>query len=204
MKGKSEMLRKISHNIAYFFVREKIIDIEYIEIYQYGFEQIISTLISIITVILIGLLTGDILLPFIFLAFFIPLRFFAGGYHEDSYLRFYIGFVLIFLVELYIIYKNILSNNASISVALTIISIIIISFLSPVEDKNKPLTDSAKKRHKITAINIMLIEFGVAFLLRWQSEKIFYTVITSIIVVALLQMIAILRSFNNLVEKGGN
>lgn len=202
MKGKAEMLRKISHSIAYFFVRKKIIDIEYIEIYQYGVEQIISTLTSVLTIIIMGLLSGNVLLAIIFLIFFIPLRIFTGGHHEDSYLRCYLSFIFIFIVEVFIVNTNVLSNYSSIAQILTIISIIIISILSPVEHKNKPLAKHTRKKHKITAVTIVIIEFGIAFLLLNYNEKLFYAAIISIVIVALLQIIAILYSFNNLGEKG--
>ena len=58
-------------------------------LYIYGFHQMGVTLLNFSTDIIIGVLTGMLLESLLFLAVYISLRKFAGGYHAKTELRCY-------------------------------------------------------------------------------------------------------------------
>ncbi len=57
------------------------------EIYQYGFEIIISTTIGFLITLLIGFLFQMKLLSVLYYGIFVLIRQLTGGYHADSYLK---------------------------------------------------------------------------------------------------------------------
>jgi accessory gene regulator B len=192
------MLKKISYNIAYFFVCKNIIDVDNIEIYQYGFEQIISTIYTIITILAIALLTNSFISSALFLVVFVALRRFTGGYHANSYLTCYLGFVSIYISFILILRSNILEKYMLISFILLIVSVLIIAVFSPVEHENKPINNKKKIKYKKLSLLTLIIELLVLLLFFSLNIKFFSVIMLNIILVAILQIIAVIykRYFN--------
>ena len=79
------MLHILSKRIA-FLVCEKT-DLLPLEIYVYGFELIISSIIETGALLLVGFLIGKFVETILFLVSFSSIRFFSGGYHANSYFK---------------------------------------------------------------------------------------------------------------------
>ena len=91
------MLHILSKRIA-FLVCEKT-DLLPLEIYVYGFELIISSIIETGALLLVGFLIGKFVETILFLVSFSSIRFFSGGYHANSYFKcFAVTLVNYFLV----------------------------------------------------------------------------------------------------------
>ena len=56
-------------------------------IYTYGIQLSLSTLASMCSIVLLGILLGDAPSAFLFLGVFFFLRLFGGGYHAPTYAR---------------------------------------------------------------------------------------------------------------------
>ncbi len=79
----------ISHKIGDNLVRSNVIKEEDAEIYIYGINQIFVSVLNVSSALIIGLILGMFLESIIFMAAYIPLRSFAGGYHAKTPLRCY-------------------------------------------------------------------------------------------------------------------
>lgn len=77
----------LSKTISHFLHKNNIIKEEELELYKYGFEIIISTILGFMITLLIGLIFQIILLSILYYVIFVVLRQLTGGYHADSYLK---------------------------------------------------------------------------------------------------------------------
>lgn len=81
------MIEKVAGKFTGVLLQESIITDECKEIYQYGTEVIISTILNLISVLILGVVlsaTPEGIIYFLILA---TVRTQAGGYHASSYLR---------------------------------------------------------------------------------------------------------------------
>lgn len=87
------MIAKLSRIIADFFIHQKVVLEEQREVYEYGFELSISSVIGIIIVLSIGLISEKFWESVIFYIVFCFTRLFTGGYHASNHLLCKITFV---------------------------------------------------------------------------------------------------------------
>lgn len=162
------MLHKISKSMAHFFVIQNAAKAEYEDVYAYGAEILLSTVINGLIAFTIAILTETVIPSIIFLAVFIILRRTAGGYHADTHIG-CMAILIIVHIAFVILIKNI---SADVSVIYSIGSIIFspvsVYVFAPVEHPNKPLKTSERDilRRKavlyvtiIAAVNILCVLF---------------------------------------------
>lgn len=143
------------------------------EIYRYGFQQGLTILLNVTTIIAIGLILGMIWQIIFFLICFFPLRSYAGGYHANTAVKCYIYSMLMITVILLAI--KYLPINNFICVITFILSSAFILILSPIEDANKPLDKTEHSVYKRRAMLIWAIEaiiFGVTIFFNWVNAEI--------------------------------
>ena len=134
------------------------------EIYIYGFEITLSTLISILSTIFISLLFNNIQYSAFFLLFFYSIRLFCGGYHAKSYLRCFLLTNLVFISTIVLTKPIILYDLEWIVLVLVLLSSVIIFHFSPVQNKNHPY--SYKRYCKFKKISKWLtITFTITYIL---------------------------------------
>lgn len=119
-------------------------------------NQGLSILLNVVTTLGIGLLFGTVLQLVVFMVAYIPLRSYAGGYHARTPVRCYAVSVMM-LIMVSIFTKYIAITNWCCWI-LIIMSMVLIIFLSPIADKNKPLDEIEVKVYKKRAILIALTE----------------------------------------------
>lgn len=91
---------------------------------------------------------------FISLLFFVILRGFAGGYHEETYWRCFRTSFLILLLSIYLgIYLNLTILEKS---AVLLVSLIFVCILAPVDHPNKPIL-SQQRRKKLKYLSIVAV-----------------------------------------------
>ena len=185
------MLSKLCHRIAYFFVQKNVVPLENMEIYRYGFEQILSSLYTIASILVISVLFSQFVSGVVFLLCFIPIRRFAGGYHAGSYFKCYLEFMLIYLSAELVLKTNVVEQNVVPSFVAMGISTIVIMLLSPVENENRPLSEEEQVRYKRLSIFMIMIEAATAAVLFAAGIAIYSTVLVTIVWVAVLQVFAL-------------
>ena len=133
------MLSLLSKRISLFLCGNHVIEKEEIEIYQYGFEIILSSLIGFILSIAVGCCLGMFFYALLYYGIFVILRLFTGGFHANTYLSCNLVFLLVSLSTLGIskimMYTNIYSIVAHI-IIIFISAAVVIKF-APIENENK-------------------------------------------------------------------
>ena len=166
-------------------------------IYVYGFNQLLFTGLNLITVIILGVIFNKLMDSIIFMCTYIPIRVYAGGYHAKTHLKCYIFSIIMLSIILFILKINLISLH--ISLILVLISSILILFLSPVEDKNKPLDKLEKKVYKKRTIRNFIIALIVLliFLLLNKSS----IIISMSLAFTCNGIMLILGKLNNITQK---
>lgn len=157
------LLAKLSHKIGNDLVKSKVVEAEDAEIYIYGINQILTSVLNVSSALIIGLIFGVVFEIAVFMTAYIPLRTFAGGYHARTPLRCYI-FSVIMLIIVSIGMKYLYIANWVYYIVLAATTIVVL-VLSPVEDRNKPLDEIEHRVYKKRAIFIAATEIliGLAF-----------------------------------------
>lgn len=147
-----KMLSYISEQISTNWSKQGIIDTESKDVYRYGIEIILSSLIGIVSVITIGIMLSAVLEAFVFLAIFIPLRMYTGGFHAKTYVRCNLTTVALFAIQVSITSLFIL--NGPIYIIGIVIGLIIILALAPIKNVNKIIEAENRKKYKRLALLI--------------------------------------------------
>lgn len=192
------MIKKLSTLISNQFVKRNIISEDAHDVYTYGVEITISSLIGFVLVMTIGIIFKSLLQAIIFYVIFVALRSMTGGYHAETYLKCNIIFSFITLFTL------LFSKAASeIQLSVGIITFIYLSavaiflWLAPVENPNKPIVKKKRVYWKATAVIISVLLYILSIFL-YINQHIFESavVIITVFVVSILCMIPI-------IQKGG-
>lgn len=141
------MICRISSKILTFISKYITITPEMKDVYQYGIEITISSILNATLVLLCSLFLGNIFAGLTYLFIFVFLRSFTGGYHATTYFRCNLTIVITFLIT-FILYKIITYYDVPLFVceAVALVNLIPIIIYSPVPNKHKSLTDAQKKR----------------------------------------------------------
>lgn len=147
------MINKLSSLISSKFVEHNIISKSVKDVYRYGIEITISSIIGFVITCLIGLLFRMLMQTMLFYVIFILLRSMTGGYHAKTYLK--CNFIFS-IITLFIVTFSKAAYEMQISFGiLTLLflpSIAIFIWIAPVENVNKPI--KAEKRVYWKSISI--------------------------------------------------
>ncbi len=142
------MYKLISAKIVNLFIKNSIIKKDDKEAYEYGFELLISSAVSISAIMIISLFTKSFFASLLFMLGFVSARSFCGGYHADTHFSCFAVTMLNYFIFL-LADKTAAHNHTLIFLlTVTVLSFFIIIFLSPVEHKNNPMTEDEFKRHR--------------------------------------------------------
>lgn len=155
------MISKIAESFALFFAGKNVYKHDETEIYKYGFELLLSTILNVAGVIIISVFMGNFFEAVLFFAAFIPLRVTAGGYHAERHWSCFLIFNFTFLLFA-IILKYINGNFILLyTIISAIISGMILWVLSPVEAENKPLSVQKKKKQRGKSLFIAAFDMAL-------------------------------------------
>lgn len=180
-----ELLARLAGKIGNNLVHSGVIKEEDAEIYIYGINQILTSVLNVSSALIIGLIFGVFTEVAIFMAAYIPLRSFAGGYHAKTPLRCYI-FSVIMLIIVSIGMKCISIEEWIYYVILAAAASVVL-ILAPVEDRNKTLDEIERKVYKKRTILIAAVEFTLALLLKLlMLDNLFIATAYSFVVLSLM------------------
>jgi Membrane protein putatively involved in post-translational modification of the autoinducing quorum-sensing peptide len=156
------MLHTVSKYITSFFVENGIIENkEELDIYEYGFELLISSFVNIAVVFIMSLFLGKVLEAIAFFLAFIPLRMFAGGYHANTHFRCFIILLFVYSTNVVLIYITPYNYIPHTILIFSICSLILVLLYSPMEDSNKPLLMDEKVSYRKVSVNIILCQIAI-------------------------------------------
>lgn len=177
------MLERLAKSAARFFVVQDIVKSEHEEIYAYGMEILLSTVINGVMVLIVAAITNTLLPSLIFFTAFIIMRRTAGGYHANTH-----GGCMVILAAvhlLFILFINFCKLNVipAFSIISVIYSCISVCLFSPVEHPNKPLSDVNKQKlRKQSIVFVVCLSFVDVFMIFLNHEEISLCLSSGIIV----------------------
>ena len=92
------MIHRISKRIANFLLFNNVINKEEIDVYIYGYEMILSSLIDFMIVLITSILFNEFIYMTSFFVMFVSTRLYTGGYHADTCLQCKLVFITLCLV----------------------------------------------------------------------------------------------------------
>lgn len=185
------MIKYLSDNITDFFYSNNIIQEEDKEIYVYGLQLIISTIIGITLILVLGLILKKLFYSIIFLISFIPIRMYSGGYHANSYVKCNLTLISLYLVAMSAVIFTPSVYVIRISVIMAIITIYIILKYAPVDNENKRLTENRKKGNKKITVFILFAFCLIGVVMYKINIQLFYTIIVTMFLVSILIIIKV-------------
>lgn len=153
------MISDLSVRVTGVLLNNRIIEKQDEEIYKYGLELLISTVINLALVLFIGIIYGRFIQTILFLLEYCFVRRYAGGYHASTHGRCIATFSILYFLMLFIT-RVFHINDINIFIFLAgIVSNIIVFRLSPVEDENKPMEAYEVKRNSNISKWLVIISF---------------------------------------------
>jgi len=156
------MFGKSAEKLSEKLLQQNIITNEQYEICRYGFQQGMTVLLNFITIAVIGCIMHEFLHAMLFMAAFIPLRRYAGGFHAKTPVRCYLYSVGTVIAILLAIKLSMLTHP--ICVTIYAVAGTVIAVLAPIEDKHKPLDQTERSVYRKRTLIVAAIETAVFIL----------------------------------------
>lgn len=204
------MIENISRAVAEKVSNELNYDNERKEVIQYGTYALIQTLISIISVLILGLIFNIALEALIFLFTASILRKYSGGAHsESSNVCTLLGIVISICIGFLIKSSFFVNMNFQfiifIGVVVFVFAYFIIFKYAPVDTPNKPIkTEKKKKRMKKGSLKILTIYLFIVLLstiLYYNSDVVFAKSVILSILFGIAWQCMTLTSLGNILLK---
>lgn len=163
------MLHTLSKNIADFLLSKDCFEEENLSIYIYGTELVISSAIGALLILTLSLITNNLITGLLFYISFNTLRAYIGGLHCKTYLKCNTTFVFVFMFclisESFI--KDYMYRQAVLLLIVTA-TLAMITILAPIENPNKPIAETDRKKYKIISIIIYILHLALYFMLTYM------------------------------------
>lgn len=160
------MTQRIAHSISLFLCQKGEIEIEDIDIYEYGFEVLLDAVLEIGLLIIIGCILGKGIFTVYFISTFVILRSFTGGYHAKTKIKCMTFTLAIYLVNLLLAYMWL---DVWIYIVIAIVGSYIIWIYAPIQHGNKALSEIVKKRNRgISRGLVVMMLFEILILNKWM------------------------------------
>lgn len=159
------------------------------DIYIYGLELIISTIIGLSSILLMSYMLSELKSGLIFIIMFVPLRLFTGGYHATTYGKCFVisnCSYLIILVLKYMMWDN---TPSGIWIGLLIIASCYIAANAPVINQAQPISEYKQMHSKRIARYILITEIAVIAIPSADQKDLMCMSVLSICLVAAFMLI---------------
>lgn len=160
-----KIINAVASKIVNHFACNNYISKENEEVYQYSLVVVLQSVLTIITMLIIGALFGRFLENICFLIILKLLRNFSGGLHSSKFSVCYLISISTNIVVLVCLHFMEISENYLVMVFLEIISVLVIIMFAPVQNENKITTPKECKLYKLVAIILSVMFFLVSIIL---------------------------------------
>lgn len=151
------MIHRLSLEIADYLFYRKIITIDKYDVYRYGLEMIISTVLGVILVLLCGILTDSFIHAILFYGLFVILRMYTGGYHADSHIACKMTLCGSFLITYFTLKMLLVKFNIKILLIFVLFNLASAVSIAPVECVKKPISKHIKCKNKFVSIILYFV-----------------------------------------------
>ncbi len=153
------MIEQLAQKIYVYMSRHTKFDADLADVYKYGIEITISSVLNILLVMAISLILKSPLSGISHLCCLFLLRSFCGGYHADSYLKcnslMVIFFVISYIGGRLLVYFSL--TDFQLTSAVLMLAFLPIYAFAPVKNKHKFLTERKAKKCRILSIIIYIV-----------------------------------------------
>lgn len=165
------MIQKLVDTVINKQIEEKVLKMEEINIYRYGYILLCEVILNLIISLIIGLIFGELKMISFFLFMYIPLRSLCGGWHADKIWKCTIISNIILLLQ--ILGERFLVQNMVIYMIIGLFMFCLISILhmAPVETESKKISASERHIYKKRIYCIILIHTVVFVVLVLVDAK---------------------------------
>lgn len=164
------IVANISNRLCDHFVKNDIIEEEDRELYYYGVHQGIVMIINVVSMMIIGAVMGMLPEAILFMAFFIPIRIYAGGYHAKTQLRCY--FISMGINVLALLGVRYMPTEWWLAGVIATVTTVLFLILAPSEAENKPLEPYEVIKYKRIARRHWAIEIVVLVVMYWFNLRV--------------------------------
>jgi len=185
------MYRALSSKMTDFLVQNNAIDEQKQDVYAYGLELLFSSVVNLVLALAAAAVIGRLWYAIVFLALFMPLRQFAGGYHAPNHLSCGLMFIAA-LAALLLLERAVPTPPNWLLLVLTAPAAVVILVLAPVEDHNKPLSKRQVKQFQgwtRSLLTLYVVIGGAAWILlpgaRNYTQYLFYSIISVALLVSM-------------------
>ena len=164
-------------------------------IYEYGIQLSLSTLASMCSIVLLGLLLKKPASAFIFLGVFFFLRLFSGGYHATTYARCFLLTNSVYLAVVGASYWIVHFRLYHLLPVIVAASCAVVIVLSPIRNKRHPLSENTYRKNRKIAVVLVSVE-SLLFLILffWQIFQPYVTVSTMSLTAVAVMMLSTLKN----------
>lgn len=183
------MIRYGARKIAVILLKEDIINDGDKEIYEYGLELLISTVINLLLVLMLSSFFRDIGQGILYFLVLATLRPYAGGFHASSYARCGTLYSIIFIII--VCFSRFLNNfkiNPAMFLLVLLINLCVIRKYAPVLHRNK-LTDEEKMHAKKKAVSRCMAWIILTMAIWWIEQMWTCTIVLSITAITALMAV---------------
>ncbi len=191
------MIKLLAERLTNYLVNTSSIKNTDKALYEYLIEIFIQTLINFSITIMVGLCLNMFLENMVMYITFIVLRKFTGGLHSTKYIICLCLSVSInIFLLLYLKYSHI-SAKSVMFILMVLFSVIIISFLSPIQNANKKINRKEKFIFKTLSIVLSLCFSITSLILIKNNNRFGYPIGLAIITVSILVILGKFINKNN-------
>lgn len=163
-------------------------------IYEYGIQLSLSTLASMCSIVMLGILLKNLASAFIFLGVFFFLRLFSGGYHAPTYARCFLLTNSVYLAVVGASYWIVCFQLYHLLPIIVVASCAVVIVLSPVRNKHHPLSEKTYRKNRKIAIVLVSIESSFFLILFfWQIFRPYVAVSSMSLTAVAVMMLFTLR-----------
>lgn len=188
------MLQRISEDIVSWQIKKNLLKDDQRALYLYAYEILLNQIINIVVAVFIAVIMRAPMPVFVFLASYIPLRSYCGGYHaRTNGVCTVVSAILILIVCL--LEKYIVGTVALIlPIAGFLISGILIFKFAPVPDRNKLLDEEETSRYRSKSRQFWLTEVIVGAIFWFVNMRVCVVLAISHILLSVMLVYGMLKN----------
>lgn len=185
------LYKNLANNITSFFVKKNVIAESKKNVYSYGFEIILSTIVYEAIFLVLALITKTFFPSLLFWIGFFFIRKCCGGYHAHTYFACHIMFAANHLAFIFLLKMFLKSTDPRIAAVIVFVCAGIILLIAPVAHPNKPFIkneyNNFKKKSRIYACVLIAISIiGLLPFMTYHAAYWGYTIGTLSATISLL------------------
>lgn len=188
------MLNQFAAKLSMLLIHRYNLDDSKKDIYTYGFKILLSTTITYIIIIMISSIINQLPYTLLFLFIYIGLRLFCNGYHSRTFINCFFSTQFTHLSVIILSQILYIHNNSTLMLTLHVLSLLIISILSPISTIHKKFPRSQYIKNKKRTLFILLF-INIAYLSLFFTKSLIhaqYTITISLVAVAFFMLLPML------------